>query len=75
MSLSMMLELDDTCYSISIQYKMAYIPCKAIISDSAIGSRMHISKENLHSSIIGMMQTFVGKPGSLDIGDLPSIEF
>ena len=47
----------------------------SIISNSVIGSRTHISKINLESSIIGDDANLVGKHNSLNIGDSSSIEF
>lgn len=47
----------------------------SIISDSVIGSRTHISKVNLRSSIIGDDASLIGKHNSLNIGDSSSIEF
>ena len=47
----------------------------SIISNSVIGSRTHISKVNLQSSIIGDDTNLVGKHNSLNIGDSSSIEF
>ncbi|MEL4306303.1 sugar nucleotidyltransferase [Methanococcoides sp. LMO-2] len=47
----------------------------SIISDSVIGSRTHISKVNLQSSIVGDDANVVGKHNSLNIGDSSSIEF
>ena len=47
----------------------------SIISDSVIGSRTHISKVNLQSSITGDDANLVGKHNSLNIGDSSSIEF
>lgn len=47
----------------------------SIISDSVIGSRTHISKVNLQSSIIGDDANLVGKHNSFNIGDSSSIEF
>ncbi|MCL7411694.1 MAG: hypothetical protein M8350_07815 [Methanosarcinaceae archaeon] len=47
----------------------------SIISDSVIGSRTHISKVNLQSSIVGDDTNLVGKHNSLNIGDSSSIEF
>jgi glucose-1-phosphate thymidylyltransferase len=47
----------------------------SIISDSVIGSRSHISKVNLQSSIVGDEASVHGKHNSLNIGDLSSIEF
>jgi len=47
----------------------------SIISDSVIGSRTHISKVNLQSSIIGDDASLIGKHNSLNIGDSSSIEF
>ena len=47
----------------------------SIISDSVIGSRTHISKVNLRSSIIGDDANLMGKHNSLNIGDSSSIEF
>lgn len=47
----------------------------SIISNSVIGSRTHISKVNLQSSIIGDAANLVGKHNSLNIGDSSSIEF
>lgn len=47
----------------------------SIISNSVIGSRTHISKVNLQSSIIGDDANLVGKHNSLNIGDSSSIEF
>jgi len=47
----------------------------SIISDSVIGSRTHISKLNLQSSIVGDDANLVGKHNSLNIGDSSSIEF
>jgi glucose-1-phosphate thymidylyltransferase len=46
-----------------------------IISNSVIGSRTHILKVNLQSSIIGDDTNLVGKHNSLNIGDSSSIEF
>ncbi|HIE31619.1 MAG TPA: nucleotidyl transferase [Methanosarcinales archaeon] len=47
----------------------------SIISNSVIGSRTHISKVNLQSSIIGDDANLIGKHNSLNIGDSSSIEF
>ncbi|MGP8328812.1 MAG: sugar phosphate nucleotidyltransferase [Methanosarcinaceae archaeon] len=47
----------------------------SIILDSVIGSRTHVSKVNLQSSIVGNDANLVGKHNSLDIGDSSSIEF
>lgn len=47
----------------------------SIISNSVIGSRTHISKVNLQSSIIGDDANLMGKHNSLNIGDSSSIEF
>ena len=47
----------------------------SIISDSVIGSRSHISKVNLQSSIVGDEASVHGKHNSLNIGDMSSIEF
>jgi len=47
----------------------------SIISNSVIGSRTHISKINLQSSIIGDDANLAGKHNSLNIGDSSSIEF
>ncbi|MCZ7383517.1 MAG: sugar phosphate nucleotidyltransferase [Candidatus Methanoperedens sp.] len=47
----------------------------SIISNSVIGSRTHISKVNLHDSIVGDDANVLGKYNSLNIGDLSSIEF
>lgn len=47
----------------------------SIISDSVIGSRTHVSKVNLQSSIVGDDANVVGKHNSLNIGDSSSIEF
>ncbi len=47
----------------------------SIISDSVIGSRTHISKMNLQSSIIGDDANLIGKHNSMNIGDSSSIEF
>jgi len=47
----------------------------SIISNSVIGSRTHISKVNLQSSIIGDDARLMGKYNSLNIGDSSSIEF
>ena len=47
----------------------------SIISDSVIGSRTHVSKLNLQSSIVGDDANLVGKHNSLNIGDSSSIEF
>jgi len=47
----------------------------SIISNSVIGSRTHISKVNLQSSIIDDDTNLVGKHNSLNIGDSSSIEF
>lgn len=47
----------------------------SIISNSVIGSRTHISKVNLRSSIIGDDTSLIGKHNSLNIGDSSSIEF
>jgi len=47
----------------------------SIISDSVIGSRSHISKVNLQSSIVGDDASVHGKHNSLNIGDSSSIEF
>ena len=47
----------------------------SIISNSVIGSRTHISKVNLQSSIVGDDTNLVGKHNSLNIGDSSSIEF
>lgn len=47
----------------------------SIISDSVIGSRTHVSKLNLQSSIVGDEANLVGKHNSLNIGDSSSIEF
>jgi len=47
----------------------------SIISNSVIGSRTHISKVNLQSSIIGDAANLVGKHNSLNIGGSSSIEF
>lgn len=47
----------------------------SVISDSVIGSRTHISKVNLQSSIVGDDANVIGKHNSLNIGDSSSIEF
>jgi len=47
----------------------------SIISNSVIGSRTHITKVNLRSSIIGDDARLMGKHNSLNIGDSSSIEF
>ncbi|MFZ3059437.1 MAG: sugar phosphate nucleotidyltransferase [Candidatus Methanoperedens sp.] len=47
----------------------------SIISNSVIGSRTHISKVNLHDSIVGDDASVLGKHNSLNIGDSSSIEF
>ncbi|OYT62108.1 hypothetical protein B6U67_04850 [Methanosarcinales archaeon ex4484_138] len=47
----------------------------SIISNSIIGSRTHISKMNLQSSIIGDDANLIGKHNSMNIGDSSSIEF
>ncbi|MBW6471245.1 MAG: NTP transferase domain-containing protein [Methanosarcinaceae archaeon] len=51
------------------------VVANSIISDSVIGSRTHISKVNLQSSIVGDDTNLVGKHNSLNIGDSSSIEF
>nr|WP_321496397.1 sugar phosphate nucleotidyltransferase [uncultured Methanolobus sp.] len=47
----------------------------SIISNSVIGTRTHISKVNLQSSIVGDDAKVAGKHNSLNIGDSSSIEF
>ncbi|MDW7727607.1 MAG: sugar phosphate nucleotidyltransferase [Candidatus Methanoperedens sp.] len=47
----------------------------SIVSNSVIGSRSHISKVNLHDSIVGDDTNVLGKHNSLNIGDASSIEF
>ncbi|HIH44994.1 MAG TPA: nucleotidyltransferase family protein [Candidatus Methanoperedenaceae archaeon] len=47
----------------------------SIISNSIIGSGSHLSKVNLHSSIIGDDVKVRGKYNSLNIGDSSSVEF
>ncbi|MFU8767473.1 MAG: sugar phosphate nucleotidyltransferase [Candidatus Methanoperedens sp.] len=47
----------------------------SIVSNSVIGSRSHISKINLHDSIVGDDTNVLGKHNSLNIGDASSIEF
>ena len=47
----------------------------SIISNSVIGSRTHISKVNLHDSLVGDDASVLGKHNSLNIGDSSSIEF
>ena len=47
----------------------------SIISNSVIGSRTHILKVNLQSSIVGDDANIVGKHNSLNIGDSSAIEF
>jgi len=47
----------------------------SIISNSVIGSRTHLSKVNLHDSLVGDDASVLGKYNSLNIGDSLFIEF